>query len=550
MSRSWISPSAAALVFVLIAILAVHDFVRVRPLNVILLTVESWREDSVLRENLPHLLLESGPQGVRFTNHRAVSAWTAPNVIALLSGLSPFEQGAHTRGDSVPAEVDTVTEEFARNGWLVAGLQSFMMIDLFKNLGLDLEPGVELKHWLARRARDRRPFYLWYQYLGTHLPYQQRFSAGDDLVKPPADGDPDLAARVAAVTTQPAVPDGSIDFLDSDKPWVDSAYIGGVRDFDEWFAEFWRFFNRTGLRENTILVVTADHGEELLERGNVGHASTTRAAHLQEEIVRVPLFVWLPPGMLDVPRGTVFTHPTDHSMIAPMLARLVGLRGDGDGGDDTKDMGEGFPAWLPPTDKVWTAITSVAGFSEPDPGDVTKFVAAARDGDMKVQVQIGDGRIVGVEAWDLDADPDERSPLAGDDPRIAPLRRNLEAEITGMRARTVRTSDDAAARGDVGPRWVHPGADGKIRYADIAEAAYLAWSGDAEATHIIAYEAGSGLLALDGEIEVEGTRYDFGRIEESYWSTWVVPYGKARFRVRRADAAGRWSNWIELEFAR
>lgn len=544
MSRSWISPSLAALVFVVTAMLAVHDLMRERPLNVILLTVESWREDSVTHANMPHLLLESGPHGVRFTNHRAVSAWTAPNAISLLSGLSPFEQGAHTRGDSVPAEIDTVTKEFARNGWRVAGLQSFMTIDLFKNLGLELEPGVDLKHWIAGRARDRQPFYLWYHYLGTHLPYQQQFSFREDLVELPGDGDPEVAARVAAVTTQPVVPDGSVAFRDDDRPWVEAAYIGGVRDFDEWFAEFWRFFNRTGLREDTILVVTADHGEELLERGNVGHASTTRAAHLHEEIVRVPLFVWLPPGMLEVPRGTVFTHPTDHGMIAPMLAKLTGLR------SATKDVGEGFPAWLPPIDKVWTAITSVAGFSEPDPGDVTKFVAAAREGDMKVQVQIGDGRIVDVEAWDLDADPDELSPLAGDDPRVAPLRRLLETEITGMRARTVRTPDDAAADGDGGPRWVHPGADGKIRYADIADAAYLAWTGEAEAAHIIAYEAGSGLLALDGEIEVVGTRYDFGRIEESYWSTWVVPYGKARFRVRRADAAERWSNWMELEFAR
>lgn len=119
-----------------------------------------------------------------------------------------------------------------------------------------------------------------------------------------------------------------------------------------------------------------------------------------------------------------------------------------------------------------------------------------------------------------------------------------------MRVRTVRARDDVAVGGGDAPAWVHPGADGKIRYADIADTAYLAWTGDADATHIIAYEAGSGLLALDGEIEVEGTRYDFGRIEESYWSTWVVPYGRARFRVRRADAEGRWSDWMDLEFAR
>ncbi len=544
MSRSWISPSLAALVLAVTAILAVHDLVRERPLNVILLTVESWREDSVLREHLPHLLVESGPHGVRFTNHRAVSAWTAPNVIALLSGLSPFEQGAHTRGDSVPAELDTVTEEFARNGWRVTGLQSFMNIDLFKNLGLDLEPGVNIKHWLSSRVRNRQPFYLWYHYLGTHLPYQQQFSATDDLVKLPTDGDPGQVARVEAVTTQPVVPEGSVDFSDGDRPWVESAYLGGVRDFDEWFAEFWRFFNRTGLRESTILVVTADHGEELLERGNVGHASTTGAAHLHEEIVRVPLFVWLPPDLLDVSRGSVFTYPTDHNMIAPMLARLVN-------GDIAPRTGkDGGPAWLPPTDRIWMALTSFAGFSEPNPDEVTAFVAAAQKDDVKVQLRIGDGRIVGVEAWDLNTDPGELTPLSDDDVRVAALRRQLEEKITGMRARTVREPVEDVANGHNAPRWERPTAGGPIGYADIADGAVLTWSGDADAKHIVAYEAGSGLLALDGEIEVEGTTYDFDRIGQSYWSTWVVPYGQARFRVRRADNDAGWSEWIELEFVR
>lgn len=547
MLRSWILPSIALLLALAMTAAAVYDLVRERPLNVILLTVEGWRADSVLEEHMPHLLLESGPRGVQFTNHRTVSAWTAPNIIALLSGLSPFEQNAHTRGDSIPAELDVVTEQFARSGWRVTGLQAFMLIDLFKNLGLEIDSGADIKHWLASRARDRQPFYLWYHYLPTHLPYQRHFGSDEGLYVPPAnelDSDPALASRMEAVRTQPVIPTGSVEFVPGDRRWVESEYLGGVRDFDEWFAEFWRFYRRTGLDQNTILVVTADHGEELLERGNVGHASTTRNGHLHEEIVRVPLFVWMPKDLLEVPAGSAFDHQTDHSMIAGMLKRLVGLEDM----ESTPPSG-GEPRWLPPSDDIWFALTSAAGFAEPDPERVNRFVAAASKGPVKVQVEVDDGQIVGVAGWNLDDDPGEIAPVPTPDGAFQHLLGLLEDKVASLPARDrQRVVKDDETRTPA-PQWEHPRASGDIRYADIAGAAYLQWSGDADAGHILEYEAGSGFLALDGTIEVEGNRYDFGEIGESYWSTWVLPYRQVRFRVR-PQSGGQWSEWLELEFVK
>ncbi|MBS29117.1 MAG: hypothetical protein CL566_09400 [Alphaproteobacteria bacterium] len=545
MLRSLTLPSIALLVA--LAMAAAYDLVRERPLNVILLTVESWRADSVLEEHMPHLLLESGPHGLQFTNHRTVSAWTAPNTIALLSGFSPFEQNAHTRGYSIPAELDTVSEQFARGGWQVTGLQSFMLIDLFKNLGLEIDSGADIKHWLASRARDRQPFYLWYHYLPTHLPYQRQFGSHEGLYVPPADeveSDPALASRIEAVATKPVIPAGSVEFEASDRRWVESEYLGGVRDFDEWFAEFWRFYRRIGLDGNTILVVTADHGEELLERGNVGHASTTHVGHLHEEIVRVPLFIWMPKDLLDVPPGSVFEHQTDHAMIAGMLKRLVGLE---DAGSPRSSGGK--PDWLPPSDDVWFALTSAAGFAEPDPERVNRFVAAASKGSAKVQVEVDDGQIVGVAGWNLRDDPGEVSPVPAPDETFQQLLALLEDKIASLPKRESDRDETNVGTDALAPRWEHPRIVGQVRYADIAGEAYLQWSGDADASHILEYEAGSGFLTLDGTIEVDGTRYDFGEIGKSYWSTWIVPYRQVRFRVR-PRGGGQWSEWLELEFAK
>ena len=55
----------------------------------------------------------------------------------------------------------------------------------------------------------------------------------------------------------------------------------------------------SGLDENTVVIVVADHGEEFMERGWVGHTTS-----LHEELVRVPLVIALPPGGHQAPMVT------------------------------------------------------------------------------------------------------------------------------------------------------------------------------------------------------------------------------------------------------
>lgn len=536
MWRSWISPSIAALVLAALAVLAVREFTREPPPNVIVLTVESWRADAATQQDMPNLFAAAN-SGVRFDNHRAVSAWTAPNVIGVLSGVSPFEQGVHARGHSLPSRIDAFTERVARAGWEVAGLQAFMLIELFGNLGLSVQTGLEPKTWLASRARARTPFFLWYHYLQTHLPYDPAPTSID--VRTFQELGPGAREREAAVRKLPAIPDGSVDFLDSDSPWVRELYLGGVREFDAWFGSFWTFFEASGLRESTILIVTADHGEELLDRGRVGHASTTRAGHLHEEVVRVPLFVWAPERLLPVAPGSRVSHPTDHLMIAPALARMLGLREESD-----LDLWRADPAY------VWRGLTSFGGFSEPDPDSVSRFVGAALEGSLKVQIETDAGRISSVETWDLSDDPAERRPIRPIPDRVRPLVESLVASIPEQVKPGGRVAAPGTSVAGEVPDWIRPVASGPIGYGDISKMPYVSWTGDPAGKYVLQYEAGSGFLRLTGEIEVAGPRYEVGAITEGYWNTWVVPYERVRLRVRPLDTEDAWSEWVEMELTR
>tara|TARA_R110002110_G_scaffold85816_6_gene223980 strand:+ start:18767 stop:20386 length:1620 start_codon:yes stop_codon:yes gene_type:complete len=538
MSHQQISITLAAVFLMLLSVLALYENIRPRPLNVIVLTVDSWRADSATAETMPKLF-EAARSGVVFTNHRAISGWTGPNVVAVLTGLSSFEQGLHARGNSLPADLDLPTKRARQLGWQVTGLQAFMLIDLFKNLGIEFDPGAELETWIEDRNRDRQKFFLWYHYLQTHLPYDSPGEGDADNATPP--DDPELSRRQESVRTLPAIAADAVAFRPSDQEWVRSAYMRGVRDFDSWFGEFWEFFEASGLRDSTVLVVTADHGEELLERGLVGHASTTRAGHLYEEIVRIPLFVWAPPERLPVAPGSRLSSPTDHLMIAPTIADIVGLEAPSNSGKPR--------LWDSSRNYLWSALTSIAGFSEAEPDDVKRFVAAASDGQLKVQMEIDQGKVTKVEKWNLNEDPNEERSGQATAGNFEPLIRRVEDQIATMR---LASNPQLPSRSDVRdeiPGWVHPEQSGEIGYDDIAGAAYLSWTGNAAERHVLEYESGTGLLALSGQIEVDGTRYDFGALDQGYWNTWVLPYGRVRFRVRPASSLESWSEWLELEFA-
>ena len=49
-----------------------------------------------------------------------------------------------------------------------------------------------------------------------------------------------------------------------------------------------------GILDNTMFIITSDHGEELFEHGFIGHASTSLNAKLYDEIIRIPLIIWWP----------------------------------------------------------------------------------------------------------------------------------------------------------------------------------------------------------------------------------------------------------------
>ena len=68
-----------------------------------------------------------------------------------------------------------------------------------------------------------------------------------------------------------------------------AVYDGAIAFIDDGIGQVLEAVEQAGLADNTIVVVTADHGEEFFEHGRTGHKGG-----LYEEIVHVPLLVHIP----------------------------------------------------------------------------------------------------------------------------------------------------------------------------------------------------------------------------------------------------------------
>src|SRR5262249_6716266 len=130
------------------------------------------------------------------------------------------------------------------------------------------------------------PWFLWYHYKFVHLPYwpgkpyRQLFGIDDAAVP----------ARVRdSVGRLFVVPRHEHPLLAQDRDIIRRLYAGAVRQMDDFLSRVLGALSTDDQLANTTLILTADHGEELLEHGHVGHASTSHHATLFEEVLRTPL---------------------------------------------------------------------------------------------------------------------------------------------------------------------------------------------------------------------------------------------------------------------
>jgi arylsulfatase A-like enzyme len=207
------------------------------------------------------------------------------------------------------------------------------------------------------------------------------------------------------------VPRHEYPLLAQDRDVIRRLYAGAVRQMDDFLGRVLDALAIEDQLDNTTLILTADHGEELLEHGHVGHASTSHHATLYEEVLRTPLLFI--DSRITAPREVpARVYGGD---LFPTLLRLAGEDPQLQRGSDAVDLSgllfSSERASLPDAlagDRVLTFQSARMGYQTPR-SHQGHLVTGYSDGRRKyILEQYGRTRRM---LYDLTADPTEHAAI-------------------------------------------------------------------------------------------------------------------------------------------
>jgi len=411
---------------------------RAEGTSVVLISLDTLRADFVgaygstrgLTPNLDRLAAE----GLLCLDASASSPYTLPSHATMLTGQQPSVHGVTDHGRrltaarsrslaEVLAQAGCVTQAFTSGGFLNAefgmarGFDGFAVVDPLRADEPERAADVEARHGalvaqvLARQRAEHGPAAL-ERWLRAHE--QERFFlfvhsySVHDYVAPP-----ELLACAELGCTQPEVPllahtlEDATRFTPEMRAHIVHRYEAALRHADRRVGELVALLEELGRGDDTLVVVTSDHGEEFFERGFLQHGGT-----LHEEILRIPL-LFRGPGIAP----TVLERPTMLADVAPTILAQLGL--------PALQHAQGVdllgPAW--PERAVWAEVEDVFAW---------RYARRSEDGLKSVHGPARPGLVFPSPApwqhFDLARDPGERTPLAADDGRLGSARERLERE--------------------------------------------------------------------------------------------------------------------------
>jgi arylsulfatase A-like enzyme len=331
--------------------------------NVLFITLDTLRADhlSAYGHTRPTPNLDRiAAEGAFFEYAIAPSSWTLPSHASMFTGRRVSEHLAEMNtGARLDDRFLVVTEIFARNGYATGAFiandsycaanrgfgRGFARYDdLFHDpistigltrFGSDLlasrrlggtagrsirtrkmadEVSQEFLDWLP--ARGERPFFVWLNYFDVHDPYYAPPPFDRRYGEKPAHG-------IESWWYAPSqTPPWAGDENPPEGRRMADAYDCAIAYLDAEMGRLFAALHERGQLDDTIVVVTSDHGEGFGEHGIYDHGNS-----LYRELLHVPLFIRYPPRFRP---GTRFAEPADLCNLPATMLALAGIPNRGE----------------------------------------------------------------------------------------------------------------------------------------------------------------------------------------------------------------------------
>jgi choline-sulfatase len=303
------------------------------PRNLLVIVIDTVRADMFAAHNQASPAATPAydalaSQSTVFVNAYNNENWTKPSVATSLSGLYPSTHDTKRDPSVLPDAVEILPERLKREGFATAGfIANGFISDKFgftqgwdqvrnyirENLKSEAEYVYrDALQWLEKRGEER--FFLYLQTIDPHVVYrvEERYTrpyfAGTyrGPLGPTVNG-----------AEQAEISQGKRKASEEDYNWIKALYYGEVTYHDEHMGAFVDELRKRGILDDTLLVITNDHGEELNEHGRLGHGHS-----LYEELVRAPLLFHYPKLF---GAGVRIEEIVEHVDLAPTLLEVLGV---------------------------------------------------------------------------------------------------------------------------------------------------------------------------------------------------------------------------------
>ena len=286
--------------------------------NVLVLVSESLRADMLTPEIMPNLWRFAQRHGRRYTDHMSGGNGTRMGIFSLFYGLPGNYWFPFLESRRPPVLITELQRRDYRMGLFTSARFSYPEFDrtVFASVPSsamvsdDEGPGWRRDRRNVDRLLDfigddrsgdhrSRPFFGFMFFESPHARY---YFPPESVIRP------DYMRELNYATMD----------VQRDMPGIHDRYINSVHHLDQQLGRVLDRLERDGRLDDTLVVITGDHGEEFMEHGRWGHNS---AFHDQQ--VRVPLVLAGPgitPAVVDL--------PTSHLDVAPTLLGLLGVTND------------------------------------------------------------------------------------------------------------------------------------------------------------------------------------------------------------------------------
>jgi len=296
----------ASILFVLLLVLNVYVVIdgkinNPQGPNVILIIVDTLRADHLgcygyNKNNSPNINRFSA-ESILFKNAISMAPWTTPSVASIFTSQFPASLGFSDEPVVLDEELLTIAEIFKEQNYKTEGIISHYMLATNLGFGQGFDkyneknakghghissPSIAQKAISFLEKNKKQKFFLFLHFFDPHYDY---ILHNEYNFYPTYDGT--LYSGLSVGDLREKAPRMS----ENDIKFIKALYDSEIKFTDNFIGNLFTKLKELGLDNNTMIIFTADHGEEFLERGDywIGHTKK-----LYQEQIHVPLIIKIP----------------------------------------------------------------------------------------------------------------------------------------------------------------------------------------------------------------------------------------------------------------